>query len=857
MIMIAFLTFLFSIGINSLELYADPTFRIAATGDIGCSTSAQSTVNQIKNQNPNLVLWLGDLSYVDANIDCFISQTSQLASKDEAIVGNHDDSEDGSSAARTQLINHFGLPSNGYYSKTFDVVGTQRTDDILLIGMDSQSSIASSSSQYAFVSNSLQNSNSPLKIVIVHKPFLTCTCQHSANGQFNAYQSLFKQYGVNLVIQGHNHNIQYFNPIDNVKYIVSGAGGRSHYSLTSTPQPAHFRDSSSYGFTLIDANFATNELQGKFITSSGTDQTSSHFVQLFSSIPQAPPVANNQAVTTNKNTAKPITLSATDPNNDPLTYTIVTGPSHGTVSGTGASRTYTPAPDYVGPDSFTFKANDGIVDSNTATVSITVQDTGSGSCGTNLPISGVTASSDNGNVPSNVLDNNLNTRWSNNPGLPAYITADLGTSKPICEVDIAWYLGNARFYTFTISTSTTGSTGPFTNVFSGTSSGTTVNSEKYTFAETSARYVRITVTASPQTSNQYGSMTELDIFGSSASNSPPVANNQAVTTNKNTAKAITLTATDANNDPLTYTIVTPPAHGTITAGTGAARTYTPTTNYVGPDSFTFKANDGNVDSNTATVSITVQDNSAPVANNQAVTTNKNTAKSITLTATDANNDPLTYTIVTGPAHGTISAGTGASRTYTPTTNYVGPDSFTFKANDGNVDSNTATVSITVQDTTTTCTTNLSINGVTANPDNGFGNVPENVLDNNLNTRWSHLGLPSFITADLGSIKNICSEDIAWYLGNERVYTFSLATSTDGTTFTNKLTNVKSSGTTLNSEKYTFPATDARYVRVTVTGNTANNNYASITEIDIYGTSASAASSSYNYGPSLTLSGPGG
>ena len=149
------------------------------------------------------------------------------------------------------------------------------------------------------------------------------------------------------------------------------------------------------------------------------------------------------------------------------------------------------------------------------------------SCATNLPISGVTASSNNGNVPSNVLDNNLNTRWSNNPGLPAYITADLGTSKPICEVDIAWYLGNERFYTFTISTSTTGGTGPFTNVFSGTSSGTTVNSEKYTFAETSARYVRITVTASPQTSNQYGSMTELDIFGSSSPPPPSYLVNQS------------------------------------------------------------------------------------------------------------------------------------------------------------------------------------------------------------------------------------------------------------------------------------------------------------------------------------------
>ena len=92
-------------------------FRIAVTGDISCSSNGQNTVNQIINQNPSSVLWLGDLSYVDSDINCFISQTSQLASKDEVVVGNHDDSQDGTSAARTQLINHFGIPSTGYYSK--------------------------------------------------------------------------------------------------------------------------------------------------------------------------------------------------------------------------------------------------------------------------------------------------------------------------------------------------------------------------------------------------------------------------------------------------------------------------------------------------------------------------------------------------------------------------------------------------------------------------------------------------------------------------------------------------------------------------------------------------------------------
>ena len=81
------------------------------------------------------------------------------------------------------------------------------------------------------------------------------------------------------------------------------------------------------------------------------------------------------------------------------------------------------------------------------------------------------------------------------------------------------------------------------------------------------------------------------------SNNPPVANNQAITVNKNTQQAITLTATDSNNDPLTYTVLTLPAHGTLT-GSKPNLNYNPDTDYVGTDSFTFKANDGTTDSNT-------------------------------------------------------------------------------------------------------------------------------------------------------------------------------------------------------------------------------------------------------------------
>src|SRR5207245_11742948 len=145
---------------------------------------------------------------------------------------------------------------------------------------------------------------------------------------------------------------------------------------------------------------------------------------------------------------------------------------------------------------------------------------------------------------------------------------------------------------------------------------------------------------------------------------------------------------------LTYSIVTGPAHGTV-SGTAPNVTSTPAARYSGVDSFTFKANDSTVDSNVATVSLTVAHvNHAPVATGQSVSTAEDTAAPIILMASDVDGDALTYSIVIPPAHGTLSVA-APNLTYTPAALYFGADSFTFKANDGTVDSNVATVSLTV------------------------------------------------------------------------------------------------------------------------------------------------------------------
>ena len=125
-------------------------------------------------------------------------------------------------------------------------------------------------------------------------------------------------------------------------------------------------------------------------------------------------------------------------------------------------------------------------------------------------------------------------------------------------------------------------------------------------------------------------------------------------------------------------------------------TYTPAPNFTGFDSFTFSAFDGqNTVTGTITVAVLAVDD-APVALAQSVSTPEDAALAITLGATDVDDSPanLTYQIVTPPLHGTVT-GSGTGRTYTPATNYNGPDSFVFQARDPQGLSTTATISITV------------------------------------------------------------------------------------------------------------------------------------------------------------------
>jgi unsaturated chondroitin disaccharide hydrolase len=126
----------------------------------------------------------------------------------------------------------------------------------------------------------------------------------------------------------------------------------------------------------------------------------------------------------------------------------------------------------------------------------------------NLAVKAVTASSHDGNMPQNTLDNNLSTRWSAN-GDGQWIRFDLGTTKTVSQVAVAWYQGNVRRATFTLQTSTDNTTWTTRQV--GQSSGTTLQLEPYNITDVTARYVGII--GHGNSINTWNSITEVDILG--------------------------------------------------------------------------------------------------------------------------------------------------------------------------------------------------------------------------------------------------------------------------------------------------------------------------------------------------------
>jgi hypothetical protein len=294
------------------------------------------------------------------------------------------------------------------------------------------------------------------------------------------------------------------------------------------------------------------------------------------------------------------------------------------------------------------------------------------------------------------------TSWVNTVSPPPYeIVIDLGLVQSVggfryLPRQDSYDVGNIAQYEFYVSMDGSNWGSPL-------ASGVFANSKtekEVLFAGTSGRYVKLRGITEVN-GKSYCNVAELNIIQGGTTSEPPapanqvpVANSQTKSTAEDNSVAITLTASDADGDLLAYSIISGPTIGQLT-GTAPNLTYTPAANANGTDSFTFRVNDGEADSIIATVSITVTAvNDVPVAVAQVASTPEDKALGILLSASDKDGDSLGYRIVSAPAKGSLS-GAAPNLTYTPAADVNGSDSFSFVANDGRADSNTASVSITI------------------------------------------------------------------------------------------------------------------------------------------------------------------
>ena len=357
------------------------------------------------------------------------------------------------------------------------------------------------------------------------------------------------------------------------------------------------------------------------------------------------PVADSFQISTPKNTPVTFQMLITDLNDDVTNGSdvIVVQPfQHGTAS---ADKLYTPDPGFEGTDFRVWKWSDGKHESNLAIVTIQV-----------------------GNVAPNsapvALDRTVTVTEATPISIDVLCT-DAENNELFYQLlekpqhgDYQWIPPNTVIYI------------PAAD-FVGTDSFTFRSHDGQDFSNTST----ITLVVN-------------------AVNDAPVIVTQPISTTRNHNAAIVLAAADAESDPITYTLVSSPTHGSL-GGEIPNLLYTPSTNFVGDDSFQFRASDAQGASTVATVNITVlPTNTAPVAENLTLSTTQESAVAVNLNAADVDGDPLSYRIVSSPTHGSLTGG-GTDWVYTPNTNFIGVETFTFTANDGQADDQVATVTITV------------------------------------------------------------------------------------------------------------------------------------------------------------------
>ena len=212
-----------------------------------------------------------------------------------------------------------------------------------------------------------------------------------------------------------------------------------------------------------------------------------------------------------------------------------------------------------------------------------------------------------------------------------------------------------------------------------------------------------------------------------AVNDTPTATDDAYSTTEDTTLTVAAPGvlgddSDPDGNPLSGVLVSGPSHGTLTLNANGSFIYTPAADYDGTDSFTYRASDGTLDSNQATVMITITAiNDRPAVDDDTYSTTEDTALTVTAPGvlgndSDPDRDSLSAARVSGPSHGKLTLNASGSFIYTPAADYHGTDSFTYRANDGTLDSNEATVMITITSANDSPTVTVAAGGTCGRDD---------------------------------------------------------------------------------------------------------------------------------------------
>ncbi|MEN8178484.1 MAG: Ig-like domain-containing protein, partial [Pseudomonadota bacterium] len=344
-----------------------------------------------------------------------------------------------------------------------------------------------------------------------------------------------------------------------------------------------------------------------------------------------------------------------DADGDSLTSILSSNVSNGALT-LNADGSFSYVPGSIGPDSFTYVANDGISDSNIATVAINVSEI---------------------NLPPDV----------SNPGAQTNAETDL--------INLAVVASDPNGDT--LSYSATGlPTGLSIDPASGVINGS-VAYEAVGHPDLAVIYpVTVNVSDGDLVSSVSFDWTVDDV------NQLPIAIDDGATTDPNTPVTVIVLSNDndADNDTLAVSNITiMPLNGTVQINNDDSITYTPNTGFVSTDNFTYEVEDGFGGTATATVTISVV-NIAPVAVDDTYSTEQDVelvvpAPGVLGNDSDADGDTLTAAPTSIAANGVVTLNDNGSFLYVPNAGYTGPDSFTYVANDGFVDSNEATVNINV------------------------------------------------------------------------------------------------------------------------------------------------------------------